>query len=535
MPAGRPRTLDPQQATAAIVESFWAGGYQGTNLDDIAARLGVGKPTLYRTFGNKAAAFAAALDAYFTQHFEPIIALLDRPGPAAPAIDAMFDALCQKALDANLPNGCLLGDAAVSARSEGSVHVDRVAHLQERLALALTAWAERARRQGEIATSANPAAVAAYLLGQVVAIAALSRQHPTRDQLTAITALMFHALPWADPRPSLRTGAPMNTSHPEPTGDPDPTDDQDHVTLFKGAAANSYFALYFNAEPSPGAEQVAHETHAIDLRPERDVTLHVEIFNPTGTLPLVVTPGGMGDCEGFRSFARNVAAADPDLRVVIWDRRNMGQSDIAFGDTPLSLEEADDLHFLIDRLGIAPAALYTMSSGARSNLVLAERHPEDVAALVIAPLTGGPIASEQLPEEYYLKYIGDDSITSMEALAATPFWAAYVERNGPEQRERFFGGDVAEFLAAMQRSGEHLRSFRHTTALGMTDEQLAALRIPATLILHHGDETDELHPIPNSRAATTLIENSRFEIAPTLEPVLERILPFIRDHTPALP
>jgi hypothetical protein len=94
--------------------------------------------------------------------------------------------------------------------------------------------------------------------------------------------------------------------------------------------------------------------------------------------------------------------------------------------------------------------------------------------------------------------------------------------------------DVADFLAAMKRSGEHLQSYRHKTALGMTDEQLAALTVTATLLLHHGDETDELHPIPNSRAATTLLQNSTFEIAPTLEPILELLVPFVRTHTPAL-
>lgn len=71
-------------------------------------------------------------------------------------------------------------------------------------------------------------------------------------------------------------------------------------------------------------------------------------------------------------------------------------------------------------------------------------------------------------------------------------------------------------------------------ALGMTDEQLAALRVPATLILHHGQEVDVLHPIAHSRAATTLLQNAPFEFASTLEPILELLLPFVREHTLAL-
>lgn len=322
--------------------------------------------------------------------------------------------------------------------------------------------------------------------------------------------------------------------------------ERDDVTLFRGAADNTYFELYFNALPTPGAENVEMEIRAVDLRPERDVTLHVEIYNPRGTIPLVVTPGGMGDCDGFRGFARNVAAAAPNLKVFIWDRRNTGRSEVSFGTEPLTIEEGEDLHVLIERLGVAPAALYGMSSGGRSNMVLASRYPEDVAALVIAPLTGGPIAVTRLSEEYYLKYLHDEKLstmehvagtplTSMEAVAQTPLWSAYMARNPPEHQQRFLAQDVDDFLAAMRRSGEHLRSYRHKTALGMTDEELADLKVPATLILHHGDETDELHPIPMARAATTLIPNSTFKIAPHLQQVLDVLLPFVEKYTPVLP
>ena len=309
---------------------------------------------------------------------------------------------------------------------------------------------------------------------------------------------------------------------------------EEDVTLFKSASNNSYYPVYFNALPEPGVAELECEKVTIDLRPERDVSLYCEIYNPSAKIPLIITPGGMGEIDGFGGFARNVAAAAPDLKVIIWDRRNMGRSSINFGSEPLSIEEGEDLHVLIDRLGVGPAALYGMSSGARSNVVLAERYPDDIAAFVIAPLSGGPLAAEQLPQEYYLKYLNEFSLTSMADVAETPLWAAYVERNGAEGREALMRQDVGEFLAAMQRAGEHLQSYGQKTTLGATDEQLAALTVPATLILHHDQEIDYLHPIVHSRAATTLIQNSTFEFAPHLPEILEFLLPFVREHTPAL-
>ena len=311
-------------------------------------------------------------------------------------------------------------------------------------------------------------------------------------------------------------------------------DVEEDVTLFKSASNNSYYPVYFNAVPEPGVADLECEKVTIDLRPERDVTVYAEIYNPQARIPLIVTPGGMGEIDGFGGFARNVAAAAPDLKVIIWDRRNMGRSGINFGSDPLAMEEAEDLHVLIDRLGVAPAAFYGMSSGARSNMVLAERYPDDIAAFIIAPLTGGPLAAEQLPDEYYLKYVDDPALTSMEDVAETPLWAAYIERNGAAGRDELMRQDLAEFLAAMKRTGDHLRSFGQKTTLGMTDEQLAALTVPATLILHHGQEVDYMNPIAHSRAATTLLQNSTLEFAPTLQPILDAMLPFVRQHTPEL-
>ena len=128
------------------------------------------------------------------------------------------------------------------------------------------------------------------------------------------------------------------------------TDDvEEDVTLFKGASNNSYFEVYFNAIPETGVDELEVEKLSVDLRPERDMSIYVEIYNPSASIPLIVTPGGMGEIDGFAGFARNVAAGAPDLKVIIWDRRNMGRSGINFGSEPLSIEEAYEVADAIER------------------------------------------------------------------------------------------------------------------------------------------------------------------------------------------
>lgn len=307
------------------------------------------------------------------------------------------------------------------------------------------------------------------------------------------------------------------------------------ATLFKGAANNIWIDVLFKATPAPGSDSVLTDNLRVDLRPDRDMTLNVEVYNPNGSIPFIVTPGGMGDIEGFGAFAKNLAAASSDLKVIIMDRRNLGRSEVSFANAePMAGEEAEDLHVLLQRLDIDSAIFYGMSSGSRSNMVLAERYPEQVDALIIAPLTGGPIAAQRLSEEYFLSYLRDDSLTSMEAVAQTPLWKGYMERNSPELQKIFMEQNIDDFLATMKMTGEFLASFHAKTTLGMTDEQLMSLEVPATLILHHGQEIDFLHPKVNARAATTLLQNSTFKIAPNLQSIVDEILPFVNEYSSAV-
>jgi len=76
MPGGRPRAFDPEAALDAALEVFWRQGYEGTSLTDLTAAMGINKPSLYASFGNKEQLFSEALDRYFS-------------GPGAFAADAL--------------------------------------------------------------------------------------------------------------------------------------------------------------------------------------------------------------------------------------------------------------------------------------------------------------------------------------------------------------------------------------------------------------------------------------------------------------
>ena len=64
MAGGRPRAFDVDEALDRALEVFWRQGYEGTALSDLTAAMGINRPSLYATFGNKEALFRQVLDRY---------------------------------------------------------------------------------------------------------------------------------------------------------------------------------------------------------------------------------------------------------------------------------------------------------------------------------------------------------------------------------------------------------------------------------------------------------------------------------------
>ena len=200
MPAGRPQSLDLEAAMPVILRHFWHDGYAGATIDQVAAELGVTKPTVYRAFGEKEAVFAAALDTYHQTYIAPAEGHLRQSATLREALTGAFAVFVDRILDEDLPPGCFLGDSAMTGRFRIGPIAATIDRLQGRLGSLVQQRVEAAINGGELEPATSVAAVVPFVLGQVSALSAISRTGPTRSQLDSVVGYMLAGLPWASTR-----------------------------------------------------------------------------------------------------------------------------------------------------------------------------------------------------------------------------------------------------------------------------------------------------------------------------------------------
>jgi pimeloyl-ACP methyl ester carboxylesterase len=201
-----------------------------------------------------------------------------------------------------------------------------------------------------------------------------------------------------------------------------------------------------------------------------------------------------------RHIADNLAA---DFRVILWDRANIGRSDVQFrGARDLDLW-SDQLAALLKRLDAAPAFLCAPSAGARVSFTTALRYPEVVRGMFLWLPSGGPVG-ERLAYGYYGQFAELAEREGMPAVAAEPYWAERIEQN-PANRGRLLAQDPTQFAQVMRRWQRAIRV--DDPLFGATEDDLRRIDVPTAIL---GAAEDTGHPQELSKRAAQLIPNCEY-------------------------
>ena len=252
----------------------------------------------------------------------------------------------------------------------------------------------------------------------------------------------------------------------------------------------------------------------------RGVSINYKVLGSHGPW-LALSPGGRRDMSAIEPLAQHLA--DAGFRVVILDRRNCGASDVMIAGESSEYEIwADDIHELLSQLGALPAFIGGSSSGCRTSLLFALRHPDAVRGLMLWRVTGGRFACERLAQEYYGQYITAANQGGMAAVCQLEHWKERIEAR-PENRDRLMNMEPSQFIGVMAHWREYFLRGADLPVIGATEPELRSIQAPAIVIPGndntHSQTTGEqlAHILPNAQVHVLFPKHYDMDLSPREE------------------
>src|ERR1700681_405791 len=194
MPSGRTRQFDVDEALDRALEVFWTRGYEGATLPELTSAMGINRPSLYATFGNKEQLFRKALGRYRTGPMSFLTEALLKPTARA-VVEAIFSGFVRMQRDRDQARGCLVVSGSLACGEEAETVRRELARLRQAIVTALRERFERAVQDGDLPAGTECATLARDTATVLNGLAVQSARGGTEKELRLVAALAMQAWP----------------------------------------------------------------------------------------------------------------------------------------------------------------------------------------------------------------------------------------------------------------------------------------------------------------------------------------------------
>jgi TetR/AcrR family transcriptional repressor of nem operon len=191
---GRPKSFDESAVLEQAVELFRARGYDGTSLADLESHLGIGRQSLYNTFGDKQALFLKALDHYRSTMGETMVERLSAPDAGLETIREFFRITIRGLTGESPRSGCLIANTITERGSDDAASLLRCNRSREQLERGFRRALAQARERGELPARVDVDAGAMLLVIQNYGLNALAKTGASAEELDAAVETLLAGL-----------------------------------------------------------------------------------------------------------------------------------------------------------------------------------------------------------------------------------------------------------------------------------------------------------------------------------------------------
>ncbi|CAN5478096.1 TetR/AcrR family transcriptional regulator [soil metagenome] len=190
------KQFDPTEALDKAIQVFWRYGYHLTSVDDLTRAMGLGRGSLYGTFGNKDDLFLACFRRYVSAIMaENNAALTSRPDDHRAAIAAFYTAVIDRFERPENPPGCLGANTAHEWNDLDPNVQSSVAEIVRAQSRVVEEVLSEAKRRRQIPTDTDVATLTSYILGMSQTLAMMHRSGTDIATIRSVAEIALTAIP----------------------------------------------------------------------------------------------------------------------------------------------------------------------------------------------------------------------------------------------------------------------------------------------------------------------------------------------------
>ena len=189
---GRPREFNRETALEQAMELFWSQGYEATGMSALCDQMGLGRQSVYNTFGDKESLFAEALTHYGRTMLRSMIELLDSPGSGLANVETVLEMWSERAHSHS--EGCLVANSIAEFGMKDLKISKALAGMLAEMEAAFYRALKRAEEDGELPAGRDPRALARLLTTVGQGLSAVGKVDPSgayaQDTVASVRALL---------------------------------------------------------------------------------------------------------------------------------------------------------------------------------------------------------------------------------------------------------------------------------------------------------------------------------------------------------
>ena len=196
----RTREFCVHDALSKALQVFWRSGFEGSTLSDLTEAMGITRPSLYATYGNKEELFRKALDLYDETYLGFTREALGE-GTARGVAQRLLSGFAMAQTDSKHPPGCLGTTGALACSA--AVEPIRQELVRRRVAFEanLRRRLEAAKDAGDLPADSEPADLARFLMTVAAGMSVQAMSGATREALHRVVATSMRAWPESSEKP----------------------------------------------------------------------------------------------------------------------------------------------------------------------------------------------------------------------------------------------------------------------------------------------------------------------------------------------